>query len=200
MRSAWKRCCASEGTRLNDERLQWKTEGETLLLHTPIYDVYEQKEAAPNGLQGAYVAIDAPDWVMTVPVYRGCFVMVRQWRHGEGRVTVEFPGGVADAGEDPMETARRELYEETGFRAGKLTHLGSCSPNPALFRNHFHCYLAEELEPTGTQHLDADELLRHELLPIDAVLAEFGSETMTHALMGTALTFYLRDRKGERKC
>lgn len=172
--------------------LRWKTLETKPLLHTPVYDVLAQKEQAANGVTGDYVAIEAPDWVMTVPVYQGKFVMVRQWRHGEDRITVEFPGGVADRGEDPAETAKRELFEETGFRVGKLTHLGTVSPNPALFKNHFHCYLAEDLEPTGEQHLDEDELLRYELLPIEQVVAEFGSEQMTHALMGTALAFYLR--------
>lgn len=178
------------------DELKWTTTERKQLLHTPVYDVIGQREVAANGVTGEYVAIEAPDWVMTIPVYQGNFVMVRQWRHGEDRITVEFPGGVADGGEDPAITARRELEEETGFHAGRLTHLGTVSPNPALFKNHFHCYLAEDLEATGEQHLDADELLRYELHPIDEVIASYGSEQMTHALMGTALAFYLRRKTG----
>ena len=171
-----------------NEALRWKTVEKKQLLHTAVYDVYSQTD----------VASEAPDWVMTVPGYQGQFVMVRQWRHGEDRVTLEFPGGVADKGEDPAVTAGRELLEETGFRVGRLTKLGSCSPNPALFKNHVHIYLAEDLTPTGTQHLDADELLRYELHPIDEVIRDFGSELMTHALMGTALAFYLRKTRSGR--
>ena len=89
--------------------------------------------------------------------------------------------------------AARELLEETGFRAGKLRLLGHCNPNPALFANRFYCYLAEDLIPTGAQHLDADELLRYERRPIRAVLAGYGSQEYSHALMGTALAFYLLD-------
>lgn len=181
---------------MNENELKWTTLERKRLLHTPVYDVFGQSEAAVTGVTGEYVAIEAPDWVMTIPVYQGKFVMVTQWRHGEDRITVEFPGGVADRGEDPAVTAARELYEETGFRAGKLTHLGTVSPNPALFKNHFHCYLAEDLEPTGEQHLDDDELLRYQLMPIDEVIAEYGSERMTHALMGAALAFYLRRKIG----
>ena len=177
---------------MNDQDLKWKTIERKPLLHTPVYDVIEQREEAPGGLRGSYVAIEAPDWVMTVPVYQGKFVLVRQWRHSADRLTLEFPGGVADRGEDPAITARRELLEETGFRAGKLTELGACSPNPALFKNTFHCYLAEDLTPTGEQYLDEDELLRYELRPIEEVIASFGSPEFCHALMGTALAFYLR--------
>lgn len=174
-----------------EERLKWTTLDRRLLLHTPVYDVLSQRERSATGIEGDYVAIDAPDWVMTIPVYQGKFVLVRQWRHSAERLSLEFPGGVADPGEDPAVTARRELEEETGFLAGKLTHLGTVNPNPALFKNRFHCYLAEELTPTGDQHLDADELLNWELLDIETVLRSYGGPEYGHALMGTALAFYL---------
>ena len=182
---------------MDDQALIWRTKERQLLLHTPVYDVIAQREISATGLEGTYVAMDAPDWVMTIPVYQGQFVLVRQWRHSLDAITLEFPGGVADRGEDPAVTARRELEEETGFRVGRLTHLGTCSPNPALFKNRFHCYLAEGLTPTGAQHLDADELLRYELMPVEQVIAGFGTPLFSHALMGTALAFYLRRRAKE---
>ncbi|MBO4879404.1 MAG: NUDIX hydrolase [Clostridia bacterium] len=177
---------------MDDEKLIWRTNEVKPLLHTPVFDVVQQSEVSATGLEFDYVAMNAPDWVVVVPVYRGNFVLVRQWRHGEDRLTTELPGGVMNPGEDPAETARRELLEETGFRAGKLTFLGTCSPNPALFKNHFHCFLAEELEPTGEQDLDEDELLNYCLRPIGEVVAEYGSEEYTHAFMGTALAFWFR--------
>lgn len=176
----------------NDEALVWSTEKTEKLLHTPVFDVMQQTETAANGIRGDYVALTAPDWVVIVPVYNGCFVTVRQWRHGEDKLTTEFPGGVMNAGEDPAETAKRELLEETGFRAGKITLLGSCSPNPALFKNHFYCFLAEELTPTGKQALDEDEILNYALEPMADFIANFGSGEYSHAFTGTALAFYLR--------
>ena len=178
---------------MNEEALKWQILETKQLLHTPVFDVLSQREQAAAGLSGSYVAMEAPDWVMVIPVLGEDFLLVRQWRHAARCLTVEFPGGVRDGSEDPADTARRELLEETGFKAGKLTRLGSCNPNPALFRNTFHCYLAEELIPTGRQHLDADELLRCERRPIREVLASFGSPLYSHGLMGTALAFYLRN-------
>ncbi len=177
---------------MKDEQLKWTTTGRKHLLHTPVFDVNEQHEISATGIAGDYVAMDAPDWVMVIPEYQGNFITVRQWRHAAGALSVEFPGGVADAGEDPAESAARELFEETGFKAGRLIHLGTVNPNPALFRNRYHVYLAEDLQPTGEQKLDDDELLTCELKPIDEVIASFGSEEYGHALMGTALMFYLR--------
>ena len=181
---------------MNDNELIWKTEETERLLHTPVFDVWRQAEVSANGLRGDYVAVTAPDWVVVAAVYRGCFVLVRQWRHGEDRLTTEFPAGVVDPGEPPQRTAERELLEETGFRAGRITYLGTCSANPALFKNHIHCFLAEDLTPTGEQHPDADELLRYLLVPVDEVIAGFGSGDYTHAYMGTALAFYLRHTAG----
>ena len=177
---------------MNDSELKWTVEKTTHLLHTPVFDVTEQQEVSGTGLRGNYIAMNAPDWIVVVPVYGDSFVMVRQWRHAEQQMTWEIPGGVMNEGETPAEAAGRELLEETGFRAGKLTELGRVSSNPALFSNHFTVFLAEELEPTGEQHLDDDELVNYALIPQREVLASYGSPEYSHPYMGTALLFYLR--------
>lgn len=175
-----------------EKDLCWQVKSEKELLKTPVFDVMEQHSAAPTGLEGDYIAINAPDWVMVIAEYQGGFLLVRQWRHAAGCLSLEFPGGVIDGGEDAATAARRELAEETGFLAGKMTHLGTVNPNPALFKNRLHVYLAENLEPTGEQHLDEDELLTYELRPVDEVLASYGGGEYVHALMGTAIALYHR--------
>lgn len=182
-----------------DNQLKWEVTGTKRLLHTQVFDVLEQAEVSATGIKGDYVALEAPDWVMVIPEVRGSFVLVRQWRHAAGVLSLEFPGGVADKGESPATVAARELREETGFKAGKLTCLGVLYPNPALFQNRFHVYLAQALTPAGGQELDDDELLTFELRPIDEVIAAYGSGELTHALMGTALMLYLRCRDGNAR-
>ena len=55
---------------MNEEALKWEILNRRTILHTPIYDVLSQTERAADGLEGEYVAIQAPDWVMTIPVWQ----------------------------------------------------------------------------------------------------------------------------------
>jgi 8-oxo-dGTP pyrophosphatase MutT (NUDIX family) len=184
---------------MNDNELKWDILESKELLHTPVYDVIAQKERAASGLMSEYMAIDAPDWVMAIAKYRDSFVLVRQWRHSLEGITAEFPGGVIDNGEDPAVAAERELLEETGFKVGRMTYLGSLNPNAALFKNRIHYYLAEDLTPTGEQDLDDDEFLSYLLVPVDEVIDSFGRGEYLHALMGTAIALYLAHERRESK-
>ena len=178
----------------DDEQLKWETQKTELLLKSVVFDVTKQTNKAKSGLTGDYIIMNARDWVIVIPEKANNFLMVKQWRHGEHALSVEFPGGVIDAGEEPETAARRELEEETGYKAGKLIKLGCVNPNPALFSNHVHIYLAQDLTATGKQHLDEDEYINFMEIPVDEVIEGMGTQEFPHALMGTALALYLKDK------
>lgn len=179
----------------DDEKLKWKTISEKSLLKTLVFEVMDDENISATGVKGDYYIMNAPDWVLVIAEKDDKFLMVKQWRHGEKALSVEFPGGVIDKGEEPEIAARRELEEETGFKAGKLTKLGCVNPNPALFSNHVHVYLAEELVAAGGQHLDEDEFINCMELKKEEVLEGMGTEQFPHGIMATALCFYLRHKK-----
>jgi 8-oxo-dGTP pyrophosphatase MutT (NUDIX family) len=144
--------------------------------------------------------IDAADWAIIIPVIeteRGReFVMVRQWRHGSKELSLEFPGGVFEPGEDAEAAAGRELLEETAYRAGKILKIGEMSPNPAIMSNRVHFFLAEGLQHTGAQDLDEDEYIEVERVNAAEVLQGMGKPPYVHALMGSALALYLQKNAG----
>ncbi len=177
---------------MNDNDLLWDVQSRTSLLKTVVFEVEGRHSKSATGIEGDYIALKGRRWVVTIPVTGDSVVLVRQWRHGLEGLTVEFPGGVVENDEDPIEGAARELLEETGFKAGKMTYLGTCNPNPAIFANSIVFCLAEDLVQTGETHLDHDELLTTMTLPLKEVIDNFAKGEYINAFMGTAITLYLR--------
>ena len=174
----------------SDSELIWKVGKKEKILDTPVFTVNKSQNQAPNGHTGTYVSIDAQDWAAVIPVAGDDFLMVRQWRHAYQGLSLEFPGGVVDAGETPEQGASRELLEETGCKAGTLVHLGTMSPNPALFSNRFHVFLAKDLTVSCGQKLDADEFLNFVRVPQKEVFEKMGGPECPHALMVAALELF----------
>lgn len=177
-------------TRTDDEKLTWTRGKKTTLLKTPVLDVTTIESTASDGLKGDYIVMDAPDWVIVIPDAGDTFLLVKQWRHGENALSIEFPGGVIERDETPEQAAERELTEETGFAAGKLIKLGAMNPNPALMSNHVHIFVATDLQPAGGQHLDEDEYVQYFALPKQEVYANMGTKAFPHALMSAGLSLY----------
>lgn len=178
----------------NDQDLIWTKINKKELLETPVFTVTEIESISPKGNKNKYIVMDAPCWVIVIPVRGDNFLMVKQWRHGENSLSIEFPGGVIDKGEKPDEAARRELLEETGCTAGKLTPLGFANPNPALMSNKVYVFLADELSASKEQHLDDDEYVHYMEIPQKEVLEGLGTPAYPHALMSMAAAFYLKHK------
>jgi 8-oxo-dGTP pyrophosphatase MutT (NUDIX family) len=183
---------------MNEEKLAWKEESRKKVFSSSVFSVSESYCKSPYDELKTFTVIDAADWAIVVPVLETGegkkFIMVRQWRHGSRSLSLEFPGGVFEHGENPQDAACRELEEETGYRPGLMQKLGEFSPNPAIMANKVHFFLASALVDTGRQHLDADEFVEVELVNIEEVLQGMGKVPYVHALMGSALTLYLQQQ------
>jgi ADP-ribose pyrophosphatase len=196
-----------------DDHLRWNDIDSRLVKPCGIFDLYESKRRAQNGKVGTFHLLEAPDWVNVVPLLQdengvGCFLMVRQYRQGIRRTTVEFPAGLIEPGEQPAAAAERELFEETGYRPKSLKPIGRVFPNPAFMTNRCYTFLAEDLyrggggegSEEGPAHgpgrLDELELLDVLLVPMNTLAEQIGEGPFSNSMTAVALFWYQRMNRG----
>lgn len=176
---------------MSHEPPRWKLLGERSTKDYRIFRTRTLDVADPRNDQ-PYVrtVIDAPDWCNVIPVTRANeVVLIRQFRFGTWSNQLEIPGGMLDEGEDPATAAARELEEETGYRAARLEALGVCHPNPAVFGNRLHTFLALDCERAHAGRQDTSEDIRVELVPRAELRRLVREGAITHALVLAALLY-----------
>ena len=120
---------------------------QVILESNPWMKINVQQVRLPDGrVVDDYHNISIGDHVIIyAETEEGLVITERQYKHGVGRVSLTLPaGGILD-GEEPLAAAERELLEETGYRAESIESLGDVNPNPALFRNRLHCFVARDV-------------------------------------------------------
>ncbi len=141
---------------------------------------------------GEYYTLQSSDWVNVIPLTRDKkVVMIRQYRHGSRKVTLEIPGGLVDES-DPKHAAIRELLEETGYAGSEVSLIGSTNPNPAIFDNVCYTYLVEDATRVQDSSLEADEDIEVELIPLSSVPSLIQDGTINHALVIVAFHFFFQ--------
>jgi 8-oxo-dGDP phosphatase len=144
-----------------------------------------------------YYVLDYPDWVQIVAIDDdGNMVLVRQYRHGVGRVTMEIPSGCVDPEDaDPLAAARRELLEETGYASDRMRHVGTITNNPANQTNKIYIVLAEGARKIAGQSLDESEEIVVELRPVEEVRSMALAGGFDHSAQIAALWIALEARE-----
>jgi ADP-ribose pyrophosphatase len=123
------------------------------------FDVRKDQVRLPNGHVIHLDIIDHRDAVTILPVDQdGMVWFIRQYRHATGKYLLELPAGVAEPGEPPDVSAKREIREEIKMAAGKLQKIGGFYLAPGYSTEYMHLYLATGLYPEALLG-DEDELL-----------------------------------------
>lgn len=125
--------------------------------------------ALPDGRQiDDYFVSLRPEVVLIFPVTdQDEVVMVRQYKHGPQKLMLEFPGGTFIGGkEDPLDAAKRELVEETGYASDHWEVLGAMWDDPTRQDNRLHGFLARGAKQVQAQHLDEFEDIEVVLIPM----------------------------------
>ncbi len=183
-----------------DDDRKWTVEKSEYLFRRPWLTVRRDSVRLPNGNTcPEYYVLEYPDWINIVAIDRnGKMLLVRQYRHGLEVTRYELCAGVIDPDDaSPLEAAKRELLEETGYGNGTWEELCVTGQNPGSANNLTHSFLAIGVEPISTQHLEATEDITFKLFEPDEVLEMLRSGYVVQALHAAPLWkyFYMCDVK-----
>jgi ADP-ribose pyrophosphatase len=146
----------------------------------------------PDGKLIDGFVLEYGDWVTVVALTKEQeVVLVRQYRHGAQKVILELPGGASEPDESPLEAARRELLEETGYASDQFIQIGCVSPNPANQTNMIYSFLALDAYQAGSQDLDETEEIEVVLKPLEEVIAMAKKGELLQSMQVSALFFTL---------
>ena len=176
---------------------KWDIINSEYLFRRPWLTVRHDQVRLPDGrINPEFYVLEYPDWVNVIAITEdGMFVLERQYRHGLGKTCYEIPAGVIEKGETPLEAAKRELQEETGYGEGEWETLMTVSGNCSTTSNLTHCFLAKGVKKISGQHLDATEDISVCLMDETRVKDLLECDQIKQSLMAAPLWKYFWSRQ-----
>ncbi|MFM1770314.1 MAG: hypothetical protein RJA22_2843 [Verrucomicrobiota bacterium] len=177
----------------------WTRTGSKPLGDYRIFTVRSDEKISPRtGRTHDFYIIDCVDWVNVLALTpQGDLVMVEQYRHGSNTVELEVPGGIMDRTDtSPVETAVRELREETGYEGEGARRLAGVFANPAIMSNTCHTVLVENCHLRHPVDWDSGEDLVTRLVPVAEVPSLIAAGRIRHPLVIVALYHFDLWRQG----
>lgn len=174
----------------------WETLSSEYLIQRPWLTARRDVLKMPDGkVVPEYYVLEYPTWVNIIAITEdGMFILVRQYRHALGIVEYELCAGTMEASdENPLEAAKRELLEETGYAGGEWTELTVLSANPTSMNNLNHTFIAKGVKKVSSQHLDETEEITVHLFTKEELVDLLRRDEMKQALMVAPLWRYLAE-------
>ena len=182
--------------------MNWKVLSSKYILTKRWMTVRQDEVELPTGhVIPEYFVFEYPEWVNVIAITdEGKFLLVKQYRHGVGRVCWEIPAGVVEKTDgSALAGAKRELLEETGYGNGDWSELMQISGNAASWNNITHCFLAKGVRKIGGQNLDDGEDLVCELKDEAEVRAMLERGEFVQSLMVAPLWKYFSQKEVSAK-
>jgi ADP-ribose pyrophosphatase len=144
----------------------------------------ERSRSEDSGREHEFDILETSDWVNVIAVTdEGKVALIHQYRHGTREVTLEIPGGMLEADEPPLQAARRELAEETGYTAERWEQIGVVEPNPAFQTNRTYTFIARQARRTAEPQFDPNEEIEVEEYLLEDVPGLMRDGSIKHALV-----------------
>jgi ADP-ribose pyrophosphatase len=155
-----------------------------------IFGVERDEIIEPSGIRVVREWIAHPGSVVVMPVFPDeRIVLIQQYRYAVQEDLWELVAGHKEKGETPMEGARRELREETGYTARKFTKLLEIYPSPGMLSERMDIFLAEGLTE-GEAQPEEDEIISKKVMPLDEALRWIESGKIRDAKSVSGILFY----------
>lgn len=174
--------------------MKWKVLETEYITTYPYFTSRKDKCETPEGeIVPSYYVVELPPSVCAVCLTDDNHVLlVKQYRHPIGEVSIELPGGFVDEGETPEQAIRRELQEETAYVFDEVVQVGKIAANPGVLNNWTYFFLAKGGVPKGEQRLDAHEFLEVEKVPLSELKRMFLDNEIVQALHANCIFYALR--------
>ncbi len=148
---------------------QWKLIGSNTVYTDSWSKVIRKTYDAGNGHED-FIVLEKAEFALIAAIDEARnILLVRQYRHGRDRSYWALPGGFVDEGETPADAAQRELWEETGYVAKRVSYIGALHPIPAFLKTMAHIVLCESIEKDPDAVIDP-EIESSESVPLDAAI------------------------------
>ncbi|HLT87719.1 MAG TPA: NUDIX hydrolase [Sphingobacterium sp.] len=176
---------------------KWTLLDSKYIIRRPWATLRVDKLQLPNGnIKDEYYVLEYPIWVNMVAFTEdGQLLFVRQYRHGANEIMVELPAGVVEDGEEPIEAARRELLEETGYTFTSIEYICKLYANPATSGNLTYTYALRGGTKIQEQQLDSSEDIEVVIMEIEEAKQFLFDNKIGQALHASAL-FYSFQKLG----
>lgn len=159
-----------------------------LVFDGTLLKVHRDEVRLPDGTKGLREHILHPGAVAIVPLFDdGSLLLERQFRYPHHRTFIEVPAGKLEPNEPHLETAKRELLEETGYTAAEWKHLAVLHTAIAYTNEAIDVFVARKLTKTGGAQLDAGEFVETLVVPFDEAIAMVRDGRITDAKSVAAL-------------
>lgn len=151
---------------------KWRINNSEYLLHEPWIVVRKDNVITDKGVEiPDYYVLECPTWVNIIAITtQGLLLIEEQYRHGIQKVCFEVPAGACNNNEEPLEAAKRELLEETGYASDEWTLFDTVAPNPSNMNNYCYTFIANNVQKTQKPTPEVTESIKLHLCTLQDVV------------------------------